>query len=247
MLRRVAAVAGVALGLLAPAAARAQILTSDPATHALQSLQQTQLVEQVANGLKELAQLQAQLQQLEISYQAIAHITDMGQAVGQLRSLLAQNPLPLDPAAVESALRGGGSAGFTSILSSLFNANLAQNRIFTPQDDTLGSQELRDQLNSLSASQAVGDSLYQAAGNRIPMIQQLGDRINNAGTEKDTLDLIARLSTEQNIATSQATQAIAASIMTNQARDQEALKAEQLQLQSDQAWLAEARAQTGDW
>jgi len=221
------------------------LVVADPVTHLLQELQQTQLVQEVANGVSQLHQLQSQLQQLEQTYTALTHVNNISSLVPALSQLGVNNPLPTDAMVIESALRGGGSAGFTGIMNGLFNATQEANTIFVPNDGSIASQQLQARINATSTASAMGDSLYQAAGQRQSLIQQLTNSLNASTDIKTSTDILGRLMGEENIATDLNTQATAALIQTQQAKDQQSLRTQQQILQADQNEIRAGCAQTG--
>jgi len=214
-------------------------------THLLQQIQQIQLLEEVANGVSQLHQLESQLQQLEQTYAALTHVNNINSLVPALSQLGVNNPLPTDAMVIESALRGGGPAGFTGILNGLFNSTQAANTIFVPNDGSIVSQQLQAQINATSTASAMGDSLYQAAGQRQSLIQQLTNSLNASNDIKTSTDILGRLMGEENIATDLNTQATAALIQTQQAKDQQSLRTQQQILQADQNEIRAGCAQTG--
>jgi len=171
-----------------------------------------QAAEEAAQQLQQLVQqvetLQQQYEMLMNTYQALTHVTDLGSAVSALRTLGIQNPLPVDPWAVQQLLSGRGSlSGIGGSLGSLFNRNYGANHIYTPTGDSALARQIEQNGNSIAGAQAVAQQLYQAVANRIPLMQQLEDRLNTARDPKDVMDLQARLAAEQSFIQSQQVQA----------------------------------------
>jgi type IV secretion system protein VirB5 len=197
----------LAIAVLIGPSARAQIPVTDAGAI-------TQLVNQVRQGVQEVQYLQQQVQQVMAVYNAIAHATDLGTAVGALGMLGIQNPLPVNPYAVQSLLSGRGSiAGMSGTIGGLFNTNFAANHIYTPTGDSYEATLLQRRATSIAGIEGLSGQLYQSMAQRLPLLAELQDRLTTATDPKDVQDLTARLAAEQSYIQSQHAQAQTLAIM----------------------------------
>lgn len=199
----------VAFVIVAPIVqpARAQIPVTDAGAI-------TQLVNQVRQGVQEVQYLQQQVQQVMAVYNAIAHVTDLGSAVGALGMLGIQNPLPVNPYALQSLLSGRGSiAGMSGTIGGLFNTNFTANHVYTPTGDSYETTLLQRRATSIAGMQGLSGQLYQSMAQRLPLLAELQDRLTTATDPKDVQDLTARLTAEQSYIQSQQAQAQTLAIM----------------------------------
>jgi hypothetical protein len=142
---------GCILALTAPA--RAQIPVTDLGAIA-------QLMDQVRQGTQEIQILQQQVQQVMTLYNAVAHVTDLGSAVGVLGLLGIQNPLPVNPYTVQSLLSGRGSiAGMSGTISGLFNTNFVASHVYTPTGDAYEAELMRRNATSIAGVQGLSDPM----------------------------------------------------------------------------------------
>jgi type IV secretion system protein VirB5 len=206
--------AGVAaLVLSAPQAEAVDVWCSNCQTiwqAAQQAMQQLQQLEQ------QLTMLQEQYQMLVNTYQTFTHITDLGSAVSALQSVGIQNPLPVNPSAVQNLLSGSGTGGLTGIsssLSGLFNQSWNTNHVYTPTGSSWEAQQVQQNANSIAGAQSLAQQLYQSVAQRIPLMQQLEEELSTATDPKTVLDLQARLQAEQSFIQSQQVQAQTLSTM----------------------------------
>jgi hypothetical protein len=251
MRRRVLIVtSAVLLVISAPAADAGGI----PVFDAIADSQLVQTVKQgidmVKQGAGILREAQQTVQFAQMIYGAVSHITDIGGIMSVLGMAGIQDPLPINVYSLEGILRGGGTQGLNGLagnFSSLFNSNWSNNSLFTPSNKSLASTALNERLSAVSGSQGLADTIFANAQTRMPLLRELMGRLSTSNDTADKLDLIARLTGEQNIAAQETNQAIATSLMSEAAIKAADIRDQQRLLQSDQAWLDEARAQTGTW
>ena len=167
-----------------------------------------QLMNQVRQGAQELTTLQSQLTQLMTVCNAISHVTDLGSAVSALGMLGIQNPLPVNPYAVESLINGSGSvAGMSGSIGSLFNTNFGANHVYTPTGSAYEATLMQNNATSIAGIQGLAGQLYQSMSQRIPLLSDLQARLTTATDPKDVQDLTARIGAEQSYIQSQGVQA----------------------------------------
>ena len=204
-MRRLLLASAWALMFLTPA--RADLPVIDSANLA-------QLLKEVQQAAQQIQLLQQQVQQVMTIYNAITHVTDLGSAVSALDMPGIQNPLPVNPSAVQSLLGGQGSiAGMSGSISTLFNSTWTAEHIYTPTGPSLEATLIQRGATSIAGIQALSGQLYQTMAHRLPLLQQLQDRLTTAQDPKDVMDLQARLAVEQSYIQAQSAQAQTLAIM----------------------------------
>ncbi len=225
----------IGAGALLPLApAQAQVPVIDGASV-------TQLVKQVQQAAQELQLLQQQVQQVMSIYNAVSHVTDLGSAVSALGLLGIQNPLPVNPYAVQSLLSGRGSIeGMSGSIGSLFNSNWGTAHVYTPTGTSYEANLMERGATSIAGIQGLSGQLYQSMAQRLPLLQELQGRINGARDPKDVMDLQARLSAEQSYIQAQGVQAQTLAMMQVAAyQDQQQERDEQRQKDIDAVLAAD--------
>lgn len=204
-MKRVLAAGVCALALMSPA--RADLPVIDNASL-------VQLFQQVRQGLQTLQLLQQQLQQVMAVYQSLSHVTDLASAVGVLRTLGMQNPLPVNIGAVQSLLAGSANTqGMLGSIGSLFNTNFSANHVYTPTGGSFEARLLQRNATSIAGIQALAGQAYQSMSDRLSAMTQLQHRLATAQDTKDVQDLQARLQSEQAYIQSQSAQVQTLAIM----------------------------------
>lgn len=200
-----------------------------------------QLVKQVQQAAQQLQLLQQQVQQVMAIYNAVSHVTDLGSAVSALGMLGIQNPLPVNPYAVQSLLSGRGSvAGMTGSIGSLFNSNWDASHVYTPTGTSFEASLTQQGAISIAGIQGLSGQLYQSMAQRLPLLQELQDRLNGAKDPKDVMDLQARLAAEQAYIQAQGVQAQTLAMMQAAAyRGQQQERDEQRQKDIDAVLAAD--------
>jgi type IV secretion system protein VirB5 len=231
-MRRVLVIGTCALLVGAPA--RADVPVIDFASLA-------QLLREVQQAAQQIQLLQQQVQQLMTIYSAIAHVTNLGSAVSALDMVGIQNPLPVNPYAVQSLLSGQGSvAGMSGSIGTLFNSNWTAQHIYTPTGPGLEATLIQRGATSIAGIQGLSGQLYQSMAQRLPLLQQLQDRLATAQDPKDVMDLQARLAAEQSYIQAQGVQAQTLAMMQVAAyQDQDQQRDEQRQANIDAVLAAD--------
>jgi len=238
-----AAVVATALTVSFPATdTTANVVTCDNC--ALLTTQLQQYMSQIQEAGQQLQQLTQQYneavlqyQQLVNTYNTFTHLTNLAGAVAALGQLGIQNPLPVNPWAVQQLFSGGsinGIGGISASVTGLYNQNWNANHVYTPTGNTWYSQQLQNNSNGIAGVQSVAQQLYQSMAQRIPLMQQLESRLATASDPKTVMDLQARLQYEQSVIQSQQVQAQTLGTMAA------------AQFQSEQQQLQEKRQQDID-
>lgn len=184
------------VALAVPHGARAQIPVTDAASLAQRAWQQVetlgQWTEQARSMATQIASLNAQLRQAQAAYAAVTGVRDLGSAMYALNVVGIQNPLPIDPLAVQSLISGQGNfSGINGTLNGLQNIAATANRVYTPSGSSWRGQEMVTNANSLAGVQALAQRSYQAAAERLGLQNALRARLAVASDPKEVADLQA--------------------------------------------------------
>lgn len=236
---RAAMLAGVTFTL----PAHAQMTVQDPGSYIIQRLGIANQVKELASWAHQAGQMVAQEQQLAATYQALAHVTDLGSAVGALGQMGIRNPLPMSPSSVQGLLNGsGGISGMSSNLGSMFSGTLSGNQVYQPHNDTWLGQELNRNGGGIAGAQSLAMELYRATADRMTHLDNLRDQIGGASDPSARESLIAQLSAEQTAIQNQQVQAtVLGNYMQAQLASTQQRVQERRQMEIDQL-LDEARA-----
>lgn len=203
--------------------------------------------QQAADMAKQIGQMYAQYQQLVAIYGAFTRITDLNTAVAALGMVGIQNPLPVNPSAVQGLMNGtGGANGMIGSIGSLFNGTLNQNRVYETPGDTWLNRQINQSGGGLAGAQALSLQLYQSAAERLQALPELQARIGTAADPSEREALIARINVEQAyIQTAQVQAAALGNFMQAQFRVREQQREERRQQEFDEV-LSQATAR-GHW
>lgn len=198
---------------------------------------------QIGQGAQQIAQGKQMIDQGTAMYRQVTGVRDLGSAVGVLQSVGIQNPLPVNPWAVQGLLNGTGNAqGMLGSLSSLYTGTGNANTIYAPTLQSWVGQQIKQTGAGIAGTQATQLQLYKSAADRAPEILNLQQRIASATDQATRESLIAQLNAVQ---AGVANQQIQATAVASYGQQQIALKEQQqteyLQKQID-AQLAEGRA-----
>jgi hypothetical protein len=144
----------IALGsllVLAPAAHAQGMPVIDTLGDMYHALEQSELVQQTANAVKQLEELQRQYQMMTYQYQAIAHVPRQVMSMGSaLTSPTLQNPLP--QASQFSGILSGNSLGPVTGLANTFAST---DRYYEPTGGDAGATEMIRRRSSTSGIEAM--------------------------------------------------------------------------------------------
>ena len=184
-----ASAAALAAGFAGPACA--QIPVTDGASIAQRVVQQAQTMlqwgEQHGFSAKQLAELQAQLQQARMTYAAVTGVRDLGSAMYALNVAGVQNPLPVDPRMVADMIAGRG--GVQGTLTGLQNATLALNRIAEPDEGSFRGQEMAANARSIAGAEALAARTYEANAERLTQLAGIRVRMATASDPAEVAQL----------------------------------------------------------
>jgi type IV secretion system protein VirB5 len=196
---RSAILAGVvAMGMAGDA--RAQIPVIDSSSLAQHIQQVTQLTQQ-------LTVLQQQLAQAQQLYGSLSRLTDVNGLAGSLMGGGIRSPLPTNAYDAGMLLSGTGSPSGLGPLGGMVSGALGRTQVFAPSGGDFHSTELVRNAQAIAGSLGMAQRLYQAAVDRLPGLQELQARLSTAQDPKETMDLQARIATEQAFIATQQQQA----------------------------------------
>lgn len=227
--------------------ARAQIPVTDVANLQQQVTHYGQMLMDYARQGQQLAQEAQLVMTTAQTLQAFVQNPNLGGAMGLMGQVGIQNPLPVNPYAVQSLLNGqGGISGSLGSLSSLSTGSLNSNSYYGSNNGSWLGGEAVARSNGAAGAQGIGMDMLQQIASHIPIMQALRVQLLAASTPKQVQDAQAALETEQLWATNTNGQLQAASLMYAAQRDaNEARQNERLTQSIDQS-LAAARAR-GAW
>jgi hypothetical protein len=177
-----------------------------------------------AQMLSAVAQLKAQLTELENTYTMFTNPQNiMGLATGLENSAI-QNPMP-----VATALSGllGGSTIPTGAASTLYN----QNHVYSPTDGSADSARLISNGQSIANIMGMATTNLQAIQTRLNDLPDLEADLNAAGTITNLSAVRGRIETESNFVQAQQAQASNLQVL---ASEQQASQQQQQQEQFHQ-------------
>ncbi len=214
MIRRLAFASSAAL-LALPLSARGATPVIDTASIGNQIAEHA---ETLARWGTQLSAMEAQLQRLMATYQAITGVRDLGSAMAALNMVGIQNPMPINPYAVQNLISGSGSmSGISSALSGLYTGNASANHVYTPSGGDWRAQDLMTNANSLAGIQALAQHSYQASADRLTQLAGLRARAQTASDPAEVEQLKAQTALVQSdIASQQQLQAVAVMAQTQQ-------------------------------
>lgn len=168
-------------------------------------------------------------------------------AMGLMNQAGLQNPLPVNPYAVQGLISGqGGISGAFGSLSSLSAGSFGANHYYDSANGSWLGREAVARADGNAGAQGIGMDLMQRIADHIPIMQALRDKLTTASTPKEVQDAQAALGTEQLWATNTNGQLQAASLMYAAQRDANEARQNERLNQSIDAALNQARAH-GDW
>jgi type IV secretion system protein VirB5 len=182
----------VLLLIVAPAA-RAQFAVIDVASV-------TQLVTEVQTLEQQLATARQQLTQAQQEFQSLTG----GRGMEQLLSGVTRNYLPVDWAALQSAVQGGSSALGAEVRTALgTEAALSAGQLASLP--AAAAEQLRAQRSAAALLQGLTQQALSNASARFASLQQLITAIGQAPDAKAALDLQARIGAEQGMLQNEST------------------------------------------
>jgi hypothetical protein len=188
-----------------------------------------------------------QVQMARATVEAFTNVRDLGSAVAAFGMLGVQNPLPVNPYAMQALLNGsGGAQGMLASLSGLYTGTTDANTTYAVPVTTYAGQWLNRQIAAVSGSQAVSLQLHQSAAERAEHIQALQAQIAaNAGNPSAQAMLGNQLAAYQAQIGNQQVQAMA--LANFSAQQQEAADLAQLQHMHQSADEVLAQAHARGW
>ncbi|MDD2859580.1 MAG: P-type DNA transfer protein VirB5 [Acidiphilium sp.] len=187
-LKSVAAVAAlVAAGGFVPPAAFAQI----PVTVTSNVPGVIWHAEDIAKFTQEIQQAEAQVQQLQQTYNSLNGSSGIGNL---FRNPQLANMLPSNWQNVYDSVANGGYSGITGSVQSILSE---EQSVQTGTTDQAQSNIVQQQAQVAAYDKAMGENAYQSTIQRLNDLQGLTDQIDNETSPKQIMDLQARIQGEQ--------------------------------------------------
>lgn len=220
-----AGVAALAVAVMAPSAARAQIPVTDALANAQAQITNSQLYQQVAQAVATVRQLEQQYQQLQATYNVLAHTTNvsgMASRLGGVANGYGAN-------AVGGALTGVGSlAGAADQVANL--------RSFQSQGTDFSATEMTRRAQRLGNVQAAALQGMQQSEQRIAGLRELMGEIDGQPDIQASAALNNRIQAEHALLSAQQQQLAQLQMMASVQQQGDLLRAEEAQRQSAEQW-----------
>jgi hypothetical protein len=208
MTRTVLLAGAAALALITARPAYAQLAVEDALNNLWQGLNNSELVSQVAQATKTVAQLQQMYATQQQQLRSITGLTNVTGLIPSLSSGGLTQPLP-QVSQIMGLVNGTGLNG--NALSGLANGFLRQNTYYAPAAPAGGSTDfnstwLASRANSTAGLQAAVTQLLQSGQTRMAALAGLRSEIDQQPDIQHMQAINARIAIEQNYATGQAAQ-----------------------------------------
>jgi hypothetical protein len=215
------------------------LLACTPAAHAqLAVIDGSNLTENLitaAQMLQAVAQLKAQLTELENTYSMFTNPQDILNLATGMENGAIENPMPL--ATSLSGLLGGSTAP-SGAASTYYN----QNHVYSPPDGSADSARLIDNGQSIANIMGMASTNLQAIQTRLSELPDLEADLNAAGTITNISAVRGRIEAESNFVQAQQAQAANLQVLAN-AQQQSVIQQQQEQFEEDvTGYVAEMKA-----
>jgi hypothetical protein len=188
-MKRVLWASTIAIVLAGPAAAQTPVVDMTQAMNMIKDLQQ---------GAQQLGQLEQQLTQLQQTYYAFTHVSDLGSLMNAMQQLGIENPLPINPSAVQGLMNGTGSAqGMIGSLQGLFTGTTNANHVYTAPGDGFLANQVNQNGGGIAGAQALALQLYQSVSQHLDLMPDLQAAIATADDPSKRETATNRLLAEQ--------------------------------------------------
>lgn len=139
------------------------------------------------------------VRQGEAMYHAVTNIHDLGSLVGALGVVGIQNPLPVNPYALQSILNGtGGFGGMASSASGLYTGAMSRNMVYqTPNPLNWAAMQANQAIAAATGAQAAVLAVNQEIQQREAHVARLRAQIQNARTPALQQGISAQIAQEQ--------------------------------------------------
>ena len=185
------ALAGVALiAFCAPARAQMPVIDQQSIWYQTQQL------------AKQIQTYSVQLQQLQTAVsmaQSFIQNPNLGSLMGLLNAVGIQNPLPINPWAIQGVISGASSGNYLGVLGSLgslTNGTYNANHVYTPTPDTSNMTNLTalvNNANGIAGVQGTAMTIYQQIASQYPVVQSLQQQALSASTPAQRESIMAQL------------------------------------------------------
>lgn len=221
--------------------ARAQLPVTDALGDAWHAIEGSQLIQQVAQAVKTVTQLQQMYRTEQQQLGAITGMVNVSSWVPSLNTGFMQNPLP-SQSSVLGLLGGNGMSG--NSLSGLANSFLGQNKYYLPPQQTgdWNATFLQKQANTLAGFQATITQLFDSSSTRLTSLDQLKGELDQQPDLQHLAALQGRISAEQSYAQVQQSQVEQVMALAQAQQRAEAQQQDQRDRESADQWLNSTQA-----
>lgn len=182
----------------------------------------SQNMQTAAQALIEVAQLKAQLQQLQQQYQMFTNPTDIMSMVPDLHIPSVENPMPTTGSV--AGLIGGSASGSQSA-----STYYQQNHVYTPTNSSPDSQRLLQHGQAIANIQGMAQDNLAAVEQRLSDIPDLENQLQSATSITQVSAINGRIAAEQQFVQGQQAQAANLQVL---ATEQQAVQQQQQQEES---------------
>jgi Type IV secretion system proteins len=219
----IVALASIA-SLIIPKMAHAQLAVIDSANLA-------QNIQTAAQAVLAVKQLEAQLSQLQQTYQMFTNPTNILNMTTGLENQALENPMP-----AANSLAGvvGGQAAQSGPATTFYE----QNHIYSPTDGTVQSNQINSNAQSIANIEGVASTNLDAIEQRLQQLPDLEADLNAASSITQVNAINGRIAAESQFVQAQQAQAANLQVLASAQAASQAQQAEEAHQQSDDDALA---------
>jgi hypothetical protein len=219
-----AGVAALALAVL-PSTARAEMAVTDALSHAQAEITNSQLYQQVAQAVATVRSLEQQYQQLQATYNVLAHTTDVMTMASRLGSVAN---------GYGASEIGGMMTGVSSLAGTA--EQVANLRFYSSSGTDFSATELTRRADRLGGIQAAAMQGMRQSEQRIAGLQDLMAEIDGQPDVQASAALNNRIQAEHALLSAQQQQLAQVQLMAQTQAQGDQLRAEEAQRQSAEQW-----------
>lgn len=186
------------LALLAAVPAHAEITVIDP-TEVGQTINVLrQAIQSYGTQVQQLQQAAEQVEWLGQTFNSLVAHPNLGAVMGLMNQLGIQDPLPINPLAVQGLINGGGGInGALGALSTLSTGAFNTNHVYTPTDGTWNSQQMNANANGIAGAQGIAQQVYGEMAQHFAVLTGLRQDLLAATTPAEREHVMGQIQAEQ--------------------------------------------------
>jgi conjugal transfer/entry exclusion protein len=157
-----------------------------------------QQIQSYATQLQQLQQAAMQVEWTVNTFNSLVEHPNLGAVLGMMNQLGVNDPLPVDPYALQGLINGsGGINGALGMLSTLSNSSWNANHVYTPTDGSWQSQQMIANANGIAGAQGIAQQVYQQMGQHFAVISGLRQDLLAATTPAQREHVMGQIQAEQ--------------------------------------------------